>query len=190
MHYNVENPNPYTKMVMNLAKAGEDIITGLTPTSAHILHMAIGIIGECHELNAGLANNDLPNIREECGDLEFYIEGMLLVHPAFVPCGLDIGSTPPNQALLERAVTVLEYSKKHAVYAKDLEKDDLGVKLSKVLGELLVIRSTLYVELGLNHAEVKDGNMSKLLTATDARYSDGVYSDKQAHARADKNGAD
>jgi len=70
-------------MVAVLAKKGDAIIQGLTPDSAHNIHMAIGIAGEAGELLDAVKKQaiyckaiDLQNVIEELGDLEFYMEGL------------------------------------------------------------------------------------------------------------------
>jgi hypothetical protein len=40
----------YTHMVKVLAKPGADIVASLTPETAHLLHMAVGVSGEAGEL--------------------------------------------------------------------------------------------------------------------------------------------
>lgn len=73
----------YADMVKTLAKPGADIVGSLTPETAHLLHMAVGISGEAGELldavkKAAIYNKpiDRTNAIEELGDLEFYMEGI------------------------------------------------------------------------------------------------------------------
>lgn len=73
----------YEEMVAALAKPGEDILATLTPTQAHLLHMAVGIAGEAGELLDAIKKHvvynkplDMENVIEENGDLEFYLEGL------------------------------------------------------------------------------------------------------------------
>lgn len=70
-------------MVKVLAKPGQNIIDELTPISAHLLHMAVGVCGEAGELidcikKQAIYGKDLDeiNLVEELGDLEFYLEGI------------------------------------------------------------------------------------------------------------------
>lgn len=79
----MDNAINYPDMVKTLAKPGDDVITGLTPMSAHLLHMAVGISGEAGELLDAVKKAaiycrtlDLTNVIEELGDLEFYMEGL------------------------------------------------------------------------------------------------------------------
>lgn len=71
------------QMVQALAKPGGEIIKTLTPSTAHLLHMAVGVAGEAGELldavkKAAVYNKplDRANVVEELGDLEFYMEGL------------------------------------------------------------------------------------------------------------------
>ena len=73
----------HAHMVMALAKPGIDIVTSLTPESAHLLHMAVGISGEAGELLDAVKKHavyckpvDRANVVEELGDLEFYMQGL------------------------------------------------------------------------------------------------------------------
>jgi NTP pyrophosphatase (non-canonical NTP hydrolase) len=73
----------HDEMVYLLAKPGEDIRASLTDTSAHRLHMAVGVCGEAGELIDAIKKEaiyckevDRDNVIEELGDLEFYMEGL------------------------------------------------------------------------------------------------------------------
>jgi NTP pyrophosphatase (non-canonical NTP hydrolase) len=77
------NKMNYGEFVGALVKPGQDIINTLTPESANILHMAVGISGEAGELLDAIKKHviynkplDLENVIEELGDLEFYMEGL------------------------------------------------------------------------------------------------------------------
>lgn len=79
MHKNVSFP----QMVRALAKPGDAIIASMTPESAHLLHMAVGISGEAGELLDAIKKSviynkpiDIVNVIEELGDLEFYMQGL------------------------------------------------------------------------------------------------------------------
>ena len=74
----------HREFVRKLCKAGSVIAEELTPDNCHRLHMAIGISGEAGELLDAVKKStiyrkqlDIANIVEECGDLLFYIAGML-----------------------------------------------------------------------------------------------------------------
>lgn len=83
----------HREFVRNLCKPGSIIAEELTPDDCHRLHMAVGISGEAGELLDAIKKAtiyrkplDIPNIVEECGDLLFYIAGIL------DSIGLDIES--------------------------------------------------------------------------------------------------
>lgn len=73
----------YSEMVQALAKSGELIIKDLNSSTAHNLHMAVGVAGEAGELLDAIKKSaiynkplDTINVIEELGDLEFYMEGL------------------------------------------------------------------------------------------------------------------
>lgn len=73
----------HNEMVAALAKPGADIVATLSPESAHLLHMAVGVSGEAGELLDAIKKSaiynkplDRENVIEELGDLEFYMEGL------------------------------------------------------------------------------------------------------------------
>ncbi len=73
----------HPQLVSMLAKPGGKIIADLTPDSAHLLHMAVGVAGESGELLDAIKKAtfyckplDRENVVEELGDLEFYMEGL------------------------------------------------------------------------------------------------------------------
>lgn len=74
----------FTEMVMGLAKPGDVIASNMTPEEAHLLHMAVGIAGEAGELLDAIKKHviykkelDIENVIEECGDLKFYMKGLM-----------------------------------------------------------------------------------------------------------------
>lgn len=73
----------FSEMVEALSKPGVDIVRSMSPTRAHVLHMAVGISGEAGELLDAVKKHviydkalDRTNVVEELGDLEFYMEGL------------------------------------------------------------------------------------------------------------------
>lgn len=74
------------KMVRALAKSGEKLVEEMTPLKAHLNHMIIGMGGEVGEVmdcikKFTIYNKelDMVNLKEEIGDLLFYIFGVLNV---------------------------------------------------------------------------------------------------------------
>ena len=83
-HKTPEGYMKFNEFVRALCKPGQDITAELTPMDAHRLHMAVGISGEAGELLDAVKKAtiyrkplDIANVREECGDLLFYIVGIL-----------------------------------------------------------------------------------------------------------------
>jgi len=82
---NTQTAEIHEIMVAELAKPGQDIIDHLTPESANILHMAIGVCGEAGELMDAIKkfaiyrkDLDFDNVIEELGDMFFYLQGIRL----------------------------------------------------------------------------------------------------------------
>jgi NTP pyrophosphatase (non-canonical NTP hydrolase) len=75
---------PYEQFVQSIIKPGHDILVQLTPLQASILHMAVGVSGEAGELLDAIKKHavyqkqlDFDNVREEAGDILFYLTGLL-----------------------------------------------------------------------------------------------------------------
>lgn len=73
----------HEKLVQELFKPGGDILDSLTPTRCELLHAVLGISGEAGELLDAVKKHviyckpfDRVNIKEELGDLEFYMEAL------------------------------------------------------------------------------------------------------------------
>ena len=74
----------FNKMTLELAKDGELIKQELTPQQANLLHMAVGASGEAGELLDAIKKHtiyqkplDLENVKEEAGDILFYLSNIL-----------------------------------------------------------------------------------------------------------------
>ena len=74
--------NDHSQMVTELTKPGQDILDTLTAEKVNLWHMATLIAGEAGELLDAIKKHvvynkelDLPNVKEEMGDLEFGLEG-------------------------------------------------------------------------------------------------------------------
>lgn len=175
----------FEDMVKALAKPGADVIKGLTPESAHILHMAVGVNTEIGELIENyLDAGTLENCVEELGDIEFYYEGIvphIEFSEGFDAIERDHEYVPVDNGLLRLARyggELLDAAKKYSIYEKPLD-------LSKTVEALINLRVTLcnlYYAYGITREEAVKANIAKL----GKRYADGNYSNKQAQDRADK----
>lgn len=74
----------FNKMTLALAKAGADIKRELTPEQASLLHMGCGVSTEANELLDAIKKHtiyqkplDAENIKEELGDLLFYMSNLM-----------------------------------------------------------------------------------------------------------------
>lgn len=116
----------YSDFVSALCKPGESIRAELTPEDCHRLHMAVGISGEAGELLDAVKKAviyrkplDIANVREECGDLLFYITGMLS------SIGSNIDEViAENAAKLSLRYQSLSYSNAAAIARNDKDHGD------------------------------------------------------------------
>lgn len=171
-------------MVEALAKPGDAIVKGMSAENAHLLHMAIGISGEVSELIPAVTKtNDLDNIIEELGDLEFYIQGFC----SAVGLDSDAGRarlpvSTPIEAILELATAageLLDVVKKAAIYNKKLDVVAMNTAMQYVLNAMVCT----YIQVNVERTLCIEENIEKL----GKRYTEGTYSDKAAQERADKN---
>lgn len=178
----------YRGFVALKAKLGVDIMAQLTEQKAHMLHMAIGVAGEAAEL---LASNSMENTIEECGDLEFFLEGLTINNNIFQANFHSLYSMLNVQVKLKNieelksiikllaieAGTLLDTIKKYTIYNKKLDTAILTSSWRVIHNYL----EAIYVYLGVTRVKVLQMNADKL----NKRYKAG-YSDKEAQERADK----
>ena len=175
----------YTSFVVQRAKPGVDIIEDLTPSSAFMLHGAVGLAGEAGELLEAIYVNvfDRENIVEELGDLEFYSE--MIVDELFLSSQYwnePIAEGDADVASVQIAVyasKILDAIKKRAIYGKISE--DLQTNVDLYLRVLHSYMAAIRQEFNISREEVLDYNRIKLLK----RFG-GEYSNEAAQKRADK----
>ena len=73
----------HEELVKALVKPAEQLQKEITPVCLNLIHMSMGISGESGELLDAIKKHviyrkplDMPNIIEELGDIEFYLEGL------------------------------------------------------------------------------------------------------------------
>lgn len=192
----------YDLFVQSRVKPGEDIMATMTPFRARLLHAAIGLSGEAGELlyavepisrdGNPLMLLDEDNIKEELGDLHFYLSdlGALLEEKDFIryEVGPDVYDRlfSHNTAIRARlsvsviateAANVLDVVKKHVIYNKPLDTETLIDHASKLRAAMYFLSSVF----DWKPADLMDANREKL----EKRYPTG-YTDAAAAARADK----
>jgi len=113
-------PISHPSLVTSLCKDGQEIRDSLTFVDCHLLHMILGISGEAGELLDAIKKAviyrkeiDLPNVIEELGDIEFYLEGLRQ--------GLGVS----RQQCLDHNIAKLtkRYGEKYSNEAAQLRKD-------------------------------------------------------------------
>lgn len=175
----------HPQLVLALAKSGEAILASLTPFKVHLWHMASNIPGEAAELLdayvTNSANRDRANIIEECGDIEFYLEGLrskleLSYRPTDAPSVRETVSYYAGQVVVKSGA-LFDAIKRHIFYEKPL---DIQV-IAHAIGDLEAALLELYQVESLTRQGVLDANIAKL----SKRYGE-KYSDAAAQARVDK----
>lgn len=115
----------YRTFVRALCKSGDSIKSEITPQDAHRLHMAVGVSGEAGELLDAIKKAaiyrkplDVANVREEAGDILFYLTGLL------DSLDIDIDSViAENVGKLSLRYQTLSYSNAQAIARADKEED-------------------------------------------------------------------
>lgn len=170
---------PYDQMVRNLFKP-------MDTQAATVLHAAVGIAGEVAEL---LVANSIENLVEEMGDIEFYIEAAFQAtggrnFEEIVVEGHDMAHhqvfSTVGIAMSVSAGRLLDFVKKAWVYNQDLNLRAVRYELLRLQLMLGAMRELLSVQL----VDVLGANQAKL----GKRYPEGVYTDRDAQQRADKQG--
>ena len=172
----------FKKMVKDLCKSGADVLADLTPETAHLLHMAVGLSGEVSEFVDGVMEGDLVNCIEELGDIEFYLEGLYQAL-GIIPMGdNDVSRRVVRSDLLFdlviKAGNILDLCKKISIYKDQKYYSTLPVLLVSFNTDL----KSLYQELGISRDEALHVVRKKLAK----RYEKGKYSNTAAKVRADK----
>lgn len=186
-------------LVSALVKPPADIINTLTPFTVDLWHGATGVAGEGGELLEAIlfppeGGIDRVNLREELGDLYFYIEQ--IVQRTGIVLALDTAQTIADEADMRAKLAlthaasiavhssqVLDTIKKAAIYNKALDTELLTNQMNALVASMLSIGRMFH----LTREECLSANIHKL----SKRYESLSYSDKAAQERADKQtGAD
>jgi len=188
--YKTEIETKHELMVLGLAKDGQELIKGLTPKTAHNLHMAIGISGEVAELVEAMIDGSLMNLVEEIGDCYFYITGLIQgagVQPHYVNYSDYYNAVGAGMYVYGAAMKLsicagflLDAVKKEAIYNKPLDL----IECEKQLSIILCCLETIMKSRGITKEQCLQANYDKL----GKRYENHQYSDEQAQQRKDKNG--
>lgn len=190
---NIPHKQEHVIMVAALVKPGADLLATLTSSKCNLWHMATGIAGEAGEL---LEARLLENLLEELGDLEFYIEGLKQEMQAILgDDSITIALTVPEdftypdpiKGVVIWAANVLDLIKKYVVYNKELPAFDIMEAIAQLELSMSFVCAE-FKEQGITKNAALAHNIRKLLKSEKARYKLGVYTDKQAQDRLDKQG--
>lgn len=184
----------HPELVKALVKPPADIMVSLSQFTTDLWHGATGVAGETGELleaflDVNIDEIDRINLREEMGDIYFYVEQLvqrtqMILDWDNIYLHARNAEITPDRALYYAAKAavygsqVLDTVKKASIYNKAL---DHGM-LNQVLSNMLVHVVTLGYMFGIDHTEALAANIQKL----SKRYASLSYSDKAAQERADK----
>lgn len=184
----------YRDMVAKLAKSGEEICKELDQEKAHLLHMAIGIAGEINsELLMAVFNDDMENLIEEAGDVEFYLEGLQMVYGEATWSETNefmyhlkfneerMQGAPSTVYLQIASGELLDIAKKPSMYGKPIN-EDIRLRIRGCCGVIRFYLDSLYNEFNVPRTLAREKNFEKL----SVRYGKGSFSNEQAQTRADK----
>lgn len=111
----------YIEFVDSLIKPADEILITMTPGQANLIHMALGIAGEAGELVDAIKRNtmynkplDLDNVKEELGDLLFYMTGIMIQLEFTTE---EVAAA--NVAKLQKRYASKQYSDKQAIERAD-----------------------------------------------------------------------
>lgn len=190
----------HQQMVTTLAKDGASILQTLMPDEVHCWHMATGVSGEAGELLEAIVlpiNRD--HVIEELGDYEFYFEGLRQgyaidrVKDILPLVGLHSESNTGNfnyaralaKILSIESSNILDLVKKVVIYNKPIDI----LKMHRHMAEAEYALAGIRAYFTVTRDQTLDHNIKKLSKGdgkNKPRYEGGVYSDKAAQDRADK----
>ena len=131
----------YPAFVAAISKPGADIRASLTDQEAHVIHMLLGIAGEAGELIDAIKKAaiykkplDIGNVREELGDIEFYLQG---IRNAFgwTREEIELG----NYVKLSKRYPKGAYSNQQAIERADKTHADVAAIISNDLDKRLAL---------------------------------------------------
>lgn len=184
----------HPELVSALVKPPVDILKTLSAHNADLWHGATGVAGESGELLEAIlfppeSGIDRVNLREEMGDLYFYIEqivqrtGITIAWDTTEQIAADADmraklSLTYAGAIAVHGSQVLDTVKKAAIYNKDLDLELLTNQLNALVASMATLGKMFHLDRG----ECLRHNILKL----SKRYESLSYSDKAAQDRADK----
>ena len=170
---------PYDQMVRNLFK-------DMGSPTLNLLHAVVGLAGEVGEL---LITNSIEGIVDEMGDVEFYLEAAYQStggrnFPELVVEGHDMSHhqvfSTIGLAMSISASRLLSFAKRAWIYNEEPNLNAVRYELLRIQLMLGTMRDLVRV----NQVDVLAANQGKL----GKRFPEGVYTDRDGAAQADKLG--
>lgn len=184
----------HPQLVAALVKKPQDILLSLTLFATDLWHGATGVAGETGELLEAIlfpaeGGPDRVNLREEMGDIYFYMEQIVQrsgIKLDFADLEEGARNMVPSgeghlffaAAIAVHGSQVLDTIKKVALYNKELDTELLTNQM-RALGMSMLAFGHYF---SIDRQECLNANILKL----SKRYSSLSYSDQQAQDRADK----
>lgn len=165
--------------VGNYQKLASRTMASLGSIGADGIHMSSGITTELGEMNVGILNNDLPNIREEHGDCLWYVANECNIYNmAFediVNKAFELNIYVRSNFQLHELV---DLHKREFVYGKTMDVEKLEEQLIILTSDLVQIS----VEEGFIFEDSLQRNIEKLL----ARFPDKFTQENALNRDLDK----
>lgn len=161
----------------------------------NLIHMALGLSGEALEL---VLHTDQENLKEELGDLMFYVTGTMIliserlksaIHlhvdtPYMIEEAIGFGTTEPITSLIKCIEKATDLCKKVVFYRQETIKNSSQLVIDAIWGNL---REILYrMEGQIPLVDLMNHNSQKLAKGANARYKGGKFTEQEAAERRDK----
>jgi NTP pyrophosphatase (non-canonical NTP hydrolase) len=148
------------ELVALLKKDQALLLKELDHTVVDVTHMAIGVVTEARELVLAIFENDVVNIKEEVGDMAFYLVGLeqSLEKDYDNYESVEMETNYDVTSLLLQSMNLLEYVKKSFVSNRELEVPSVAA----IMGELFGILNAVCNHHGIDYLEALTDNVDKL----------------------------
>ena len=133
--------------IKNYQKLASRTMATLGSVAADGMHMGAGVTTELGEMQLGIANNDLPNIREEHGDCLWYVANECNIYNMsfvdIVDKGIALYSEARGKFQLHE---LIDLHKREFAYGKPMDVEKLEEQLVILVTGLIEISEVLEFE--------------------------------------------
>lgn len=164
------NPNPIINFG-NYQEAATRTRSQLGSKSSDSAHMCLGIVGEFSEFSQAIENGDVPNIKEEGGDIAWYIAGECDIHGiSFQELAEEVESIELDSYDKEEEdiADYVDFVKRQFAYGKECDV----VKLRQFLRFFLyVVNSHCLIDAQTSLVDILQINVNKLFVRYGEKFS-------------------